>query len=437
MTALFSFLVFRTPKLKLTIRIEHTHGHLFVPPLAFRRTVLTGVLIAVTILLLSGCSPRSLGSSTKGWSPAVAGGGMVYVATQDGELKALSDNGSDGVRLEWTFSGEEGQLQGVFNTPVVGSSLVYFSGHGKEDGTLFAIDKDSGSLSSRSWTKLIGASGDNQRQHLVAGPALDESLGVVIVGSEDGNVYAYNAVDGEELWRFAAQDKIWTTPVIDDGKVYFGSHDHNVYAVDALTGEEKWRFATGGTVVARPLVSKGLVVIGSFDRKLYALDADDGTEVWRFEGSNNWYWAGAVASNSAIYAASMDGNVYAVDWSGNFLWEHQTGSPIVSTPVLLPSGLVVASSKGKISLLNPTPGDIGLAREISSLSLNPANIKAPVFALPVDDDNLSQTGIQADSDDQRESVFIGTQDNTVRRIQVKSGQTLVWCFNMEEDAVCK
>jgi hypothetical protein len=54
----------------------------------------------------------------------------------------------------------------------------------------------------------------------------------------------------------------------------------------------------------------------------------------------------------------------------------------------------------------------------------------------VDDTDLSQAGIQASGDDQRESVYVGAQDGTVRRIQLRSGQNQVWCFDTEEDAVC-
>ena len=52
------------------------------------------------------------------------------------------------------------------------------------------------------------------------------------------------------------------------------------------------------------------------------------------------------------------------------------------------------------------------------------------------ENNLSQSGIQSTGDDQRESVFVGAKDGTVRRIQIKSGQTLVWCFDMGEGDAC-
>jgi outer membrane protein assembly factor BamB len=272
---------------------------------------------------------------------------------------------------------------------------------------------------------------------LVSGPALDESLGIVLVGSDDHTLYAYDSQTGAERWQFTAGDKIWSTPVIDQGTVYFGSHDKKVYALDLMSGEELWEKETGGAVVARPLVWQDMVIVGSFDRKLYAWDAESGDEVWSqpFE-AGNWFWAGAVANNSTIFAPSMDGNVYALDRNGTLLWKHEIGSPVVSTPVLVPRGLVVASRKGKISLLNTTAGELGLGREISALSIDPAEVKAPLFTPSVDDATLSQAGIQDNSDDQRESVYVGAQDGTVRRIEVKSGQNQIWCYDTEEDAVC-
>jgi outer membrane protein assembly factor BamB len=393
-------------------------------------------LLALTVILLSigliACTPN-LGASTTGWNPAVASDGFVYVGSTDGEVEALVDSGLEGVRSRWTYSGVGETIQGVYTTPVVGTELLYVSAI---DGFLYALEKETGTLGSTGWRRPQGER--EGMRPLVSGPALDEALGIVVVGSEDHNLYAYDAGTGEELWQFTTGDKIWSTPVINQGTVYFGSHDKKVYAIDLVTGEKKWEKETGGAVVARPLVSSGMVIVGSFDRKLYAWNAENGEEAWSqpFEASN-WFWAGAVANNSTIFAPSMDGNVYALDRNGNLLWEHQMGSPIVSTPVLVPRGLVVASREGKISLLNTTAGDLGLEREISFHSIDPpAEVKAPLFALPVDDTDLSQAGIQASGDDQRESVYVGAQDGTVRRIQLRSGQNQVWCFDTGEDPVC-
>jgi outer membrane protein assembly factor BamB len=381
----------------------------------FGRTIvrwgLLGKLLILLGIVLAGCTPE-LGASTTGWSPVAASQGVVYVGTIQGEVQALVDNGPEGVRVKWTFPGPEEGLLGAYHPPAAGNQLLYVSAI---DGFLYALDKETGA---EVWRQPQGQGQDPSP--LVGAPALDESRTVVVVGSEDHNLYAYNAMTGAPLpWSpFTAGDKIWSTPIIRNGTVYFGSHDHNIYAVDLASGQEKWHFATEGAVVAQPLLFQNMVIIGSFDRKLYALNAEDGTLQWEFE-ADNWFWAGAVANDMTIFAPSMDGNVYALDAGGNLLWEHQMGEPIVSTPALLPQGLVVAAQEGQMNLLDSSPEGAGRARVITALPDLEALVKAPIF--PLEDGN---------------SVLVGAQNSTVRRIQITAGQEVVWCFNTERDGPC-
>lgn len=397
-------------------------------------------LCLLTLTLLLGCT-RALGASTKGWSPVVARDGLVYVATREGQVKALIDEGSEGVRLLWTFEGidvgseERKGIGGAYNPPVVGSELVYVSA---VDGFLYALDKSTGQLGSKGWRQPEGIA--EEHPSLVGSPALDEVRNVVVVGSEDGKLYAYNARTGQPRpWSpfVGAADKIWTTPVIRGNLVYFGSHDGNVYAVSLESGVEKWRFSTGGAVIAQPLVLRDTLIVGSFDKKLYGLSADTGQELWSFQGGN-WFWAGAVAKTSTIFAPSMDGNVYALDRSGQLLWKNQLdGGPIVSTPALVSRGLVVATRDEGMQLLRAVPDNMGADQVITRLLDPDADIKAPLFAMPVSDDQILGTGLQQSlSEGQKDSVFVGAEDGTIRRIRVTDTRVL-WCFDTEENVDCR
>jgi outer membrane protein assembly factor BamB len=357
-------------------------------------------------VLLTGCTP-TLGASSTGWSPVVASGEVVYVATRQEQVKALVDQGLGDVRLKWT-SGAGDRLSGVYQTPAVGRDLVYI---GAANGNLYALDKGTGAIGETGWRRPVGRG--PALKPLTGGPALDPEQQVVAIGSEDGNLYAFNAKTGDPLpWSpFRTGAKIWSTPVIRDGVIYFGSHDRHVYAVSLKDGQQLWRFRTGGAVVARPLLFRDIVVIGAFDKKLYGINTRDGSLRWqRPVEAQNWFWAGAVAGDQVIFAPSMDGNVYALDGAGNLLWKHAIGSSIVSTPVLMRRGLVVAGKNGKVSLLDPSAADLGPNRELSALILR-AEVKAPLFAVG-------------------DSVFVGAQDGTVRRIEVKGTQIQkAWCFD--------
>src|SRR6185312_4716982 len=77
-------------------------------------------------------------------------------------------------------------------------------------------------------------------------------------------------------WIFPTGARVVSSAVWRDGMVLFGSDDGNVYAVDAATGRQRWMTHTGGPVASTPAVSGGRVFAVSGDGRLYALDARSG-----------------------------------------------------------------------------------------------------------------------------------------------------------------
>ena len=398
------------------------------------RPNLTVIILLISLAFtVTGCNAgKNLGSQDRGWSPVVASEGMVYVGSVSGKILALKDDGRS-VQLMWSFpEREDDSIGGVYNPPVVGPELLYVSAL---NGTLYAIDKRTGQLGNLGWSVIVGNPDDPHP--LVSGAALSPDKSTIVVGSTDGNLYAYDARTGmlRSGYPFESpQDMIWSTPVIDDGVVYFGSHDNNIYAVDLASGTEKWRRETGGAVIASPLVFKNRIIVGSFDRKLYVLREEDGIPLWgdespfpgmkTFSKADNWFWAGVVADNSTVFAANMDGNIYAVDNEGNLRWKQQLDSPIASTPVVVPTGLVVATKKGEVKRLDLSSGTVnGLPRLTSE-------VRAPLSVSSTVNPNI----IDFSQEDQSDSVFIGTYDGLVYRLRVNSNQNQshLWCFDSKE-----
>ena len=382
-----------------------------------RRTMIANkrmlILFALILLpVLAGCT-RNIGNESDGWNPPVSSGGVVYVATKDGEVKAFIDDGSGNLQVSWTFpsSLEQHGLFGVYNTPVVEGDLLYVNGI---DGFLYALDKETGQLRGEGWRRPDNSFEDPEP--LVAGPAYDPVHDIILSPSEDGFLYAYTAKNGNEFWSpFQTGGAIWSTPAVDKGVAYFGSHDHKVYAVNLDDGDEVWSYQTKGVVAGKPLVFDGKIFAGSFDKSLYALSAKDGSVAWTIEGEN-WFWAGAVTDGNTIFAPNMDGNIYAIDRNGRLLWKHDVGSPIVSSPVVVPVGLVVAAKDGNLILLDTRTDNLGLQRVLFNQKIGDAEIKAPLFAVG-------------------DSVYVGSEDKTVRRIEFKTGQRNVWCLHTK-DGVC-
>ena len=106
-----------------------------------------------------------------------------------------------------------------------------------------------------------------------------------------------------------------------------------------------------------------------------------------------------------------------MDRGGNLLWKHNVGSAIVSTPVVIPSGLVVAGKDGKISLLDTRTENLGLRREKHSFQVRDTEVKAPLFSVG-------------------DSVYVGLQNRTVRLIDFKDGLRDVWCLDTRQEGRC-
>jgi hypothetical protein len=69
----------------------------------------------------------------------------------------------------------------------------------------------------------------------VSSPAVVD--GVVYVGEqklEDGSVLAVDADSGRRLWQYDTGSSVQSSPAVDEGRVYIGDNDGTVYA---LTGD--------------------------------------------------------------------------------------------------------------------------------------------------------------------------------------------------------
>ena len=323
-----------------------------------RRFAVMAVLWSV--LTLAACTNGGgcggIGTAVGG-SGAVIVGDTVYIASRDGEVLALDR--TTGEQIWRVRLGSDERANAIYGTPAVSGDTLYVGGY---DSTLYALSLKEGEEGDQNWGEPVGGP-------IVGGPIVVEidrsrdataaqvsgepaTSTLVLVGSSDGNMYAFDA-DGTEEWRFTTGDKVWSAPAVSEGVAYFGSLDHNVYAVDLEDGSEKWRFPTKGGVVATPVVAKNRVFVGSFDGIFYAIDAVTATEVWRFDGASSWYWGRAIATDETIYASSLDGNLYALDIeTGGLRWPAplETEGAIVGGAVILFGMVVVASTDGKIHL---------------------------------------------------------------------------------------
>ena len=133
------------------------------------------------------------------------------------------------------------------------------------------------------------------------------------------------------VWTTPTNGIVESSPDVANGTVYVGSNDGNVYALDAITGHVDWTAPTGGAVASSPSVVNGVVYVGSNDGGLYALDANTGKIL-----SDTVTGAGVMSSpdvvNGVVFFGSNDHSVWAVS-------EVQIAVPLPATLPLFTTGL--------------------------------------------------------------------------------------------------
>lgn len=161
----------------------------------------------------------------------------------------------------------------------------------------------------------------------VAGGAVGS--GLFVIGNGDGNVYALTLTDGTLAWRFAAEERIWSKPLISGDVVYVASMDRRLYALNLDDGTVKWRFEARGALGGSPVLLDGGLWIGDFGDRVYRLDPDTGSALWTFEEGEDWFWSTGMVADGFILFTDVRGNVFAFD-TGNpaLLWRQRIAEEI-------------------------------------------------------------------------------------------------------------
>ena len=338
------------------------------------RTLFLVVLALLPLVLASCVSGRT--QLARGWSGTAIHDGVVYVGTADGRVVAITIDGSQ----KWPDPVVvDDPPVAIYTTPAVHGNLVcigsYASRGGKASGRVYGLSTNSGVVS---WEyprrpQYMGA--------IVGSPVMDN--GTIYFSSSDSTVYALNTTDGRLNWKTEILDgrdrrleKLWTSLVVQDGRVYVSTFDGRIQVLSAQTGallNMAFKSETGFTPT--PAVHDDVIYVGSFDNSLYAIRIDEAELLWRFAGGK-WFWAAPLVSEGVVYAGCLDGRLYAIDAeTGEELRRFEARDarggrvPIVSPPVLMDDLLIVVDEFGAVYVLDADGGseDQWVPRRVVSL----------------------------------------------------------------------
>jgi outer membrane protein assembly factor BamB len=171
---------------------------------------------------------------------------IVYVSTMD-ELQA-----NNTVDLFWLWP-PYSDVGGSNTAPTVGGGRVFVAG---TDGNVRAF-RDTPSAQQLVWTASTNGAGTT--------PAM--TTGAVYVGSADHSMYAFTTGSGKLLWSTPTPYPIRQSPAVANGIIYVGAGP-NLYTFDASTGAVLWTGTTGGEVRS-VAVANGFAYVASDDGALH------------------------------------------------------------------------------------------------------------------------------------------------------------------------
>jgi outer membrane protein assembly factor BamB/tRNA A-37 threonylcarbamoyl transferase component Bud32 len=134
-----------------------------------------------------------------------------------------------------------------------------------------------------------------------------------------------------EIWRFACEDEVRSSPTVENNMLYIGAYDYNLYALDTETGEFIWKYPTEGGIASSPCVNGDQVFVGSGDRILYSVNARTGRLEWLCP-TEGQIWSSPRVEFGHVFFGSDDHYLYAVSaQTGRVAWKREMGGPIRSS----------------------------------------------------------------------------------------------------------
>lgn len=273
---------------------------------------------------------------------------------------------------------------------------------GIPDAHVYALDDKTGALA---WRWSVPGTTEQERREFADGAVTDGRL--IFVSNGNGTLYALDPAALENgvpqlAWKFATGNKLWSRPLVVDGRVYQSSLDHTLYALDAATGSELWRFKAGASVASTPSIADGVLYFGAFDGHFYAVDAATGQEKWK-SPVDAWVWTRATIVGDAVYFGDAKGRFYSLNRTdGARRYVSDLGGAIHAQPVLVGQSLYVVSTDTFVYVL-PLAGsgtappqrlsDSGYLRRLTTMPI----VHEGRLLLPLFDGDVKLTAIRLEN----------------------------------------
>ncbi len=298
----------------------------------------------------------------------------------------------EGLARGWTVNVAGSTLRArLAATPVISDGRLYVI---DTDARVSAFDANTGA---KIWSTMIDVKGDGSSS--VFGGGVSASTEAVYATNGVGDVAAINPQTGAIIWKKRPAGPLRGAPTISNGNVYVMTQDNQIYALRATDGEREWNDAgpvgaSGIFGVAAPAAAQGTVIAGYSTGELAAYRYENGRSLWNDSLSRTTMStsvstltdidAHPVIDRGRVYALGKGGRMAAYELvTGQRIWEINIAG--ISTPVVSGEWVFVLTDEAKLLCVQRSSGKI---RWISQLARyrneekkkNPISWKGPVLA---------------------------------------------------------
>ncbi len=289
-----------------------------------------------------------------------------------------------GVKWFWQ-SAEEGAMQTSALVANDGVDEVVLS-YCWDDFKFYSIKVDRGKFKSKTTTQW-------PEYEFIGGPALCAATGNVIVGSDEGELYALTLSGLDRMWRWpdAPAESLepfipFGAPAINGSDIYIGRE------TDVDTLNRLYKFTDLGTsvmpgptyalsnqlVVDAPTIDvDGSVYFGTDSGYLIKIDANLTAPIWRTHLLRvGEVYGPIIGSDGTVYCGTDSFRMYAVNPDGTIKWT-VTLDGVGARPALGRSALFVGTDACMVYSIDPATGSINWQK---SLSLGFSFCTTPIVA---------------------------------------------------------
>ncbi len=274
---------------------------------------------------------------------------MLFAGADTGHMRCLDAATGE---IRWAFQAKAvARSKGLWSSPAYHDGKLFF---GAYNGDVYCLEAHSGKvLWAQHACEWVGSS-----------PLIIPEHGLCVIGLEyerpgaKGSMAALSIETGEVVWEapLAAYQHGSAAYWAAGGLVVAGTNDHDVRAWQVATGEEVWRFPTKRSVKYAPAIDhkRGLVLAASFDTNIYVLGVEKGDLRAGFPTGNICYTTPLVTDDIA-YCGSGDRQLYAINLDQlRVVAQRDLGARVYATPKQLGDRIIVGTLGGVLRELHPT-----------------------------------------------------------------------------------